>query len=214
MLVRNQMTKNPITVNPETSLASARDLIKKEKLDIIPVVNKKGHLLGVITEQDVLYASPSKATTLDVFEIHTLFAKMKVEDIMEGSPLFVSPDMHVEDAAMLIQENDVSGVCVVEKDILVGIITESDLLRVFMEIFSTRRSGIRATAVCPQERGELAKLSSALYAKGADILAFASTRGDDMTKELVVIKADGIGITDMEETIAPFVLEIKEIVEV
>lgn len=198
----------------DTSLSEARDLIKKERVDIVPVVNKKGHLMGVITEKDVLYASPSNCTTLDVFEIHTLFADMKVKDVMQKSPLTIPPDMHVEDAASLLQENNVAGVCVVKDTILVGIITESDLLRVFMQIFSTRRKGIRATAVCPQEKGELAKLSSALYAQGADILSFCSIRGDDMTKELIVIKAQGLSLEKMKETISPFVLEIQEIVEV
>ncbi len=119
----------------------------------------------------------------------------------------------MEDAARLLKENDVIGVCVVDGGVLTGIITESDLLSVFLEIFSAHQKGIRATAVCPQEKGELAKLSSALYEKGADILAFCSTRGDDMTKELVVIKATGLSLEEMENTIKPFVLEIKEVVE-
>ena len=213
MLVRNRMTKNPFSVTADTSLADARDLIKREKVDIVPVVDGKGRLTGVITEKDVLYASPSNCTTLDVFEIHTLFAQMKVTDVMEKNPLTISSDTHVEDAARLIKENDLIGVCVVDKGLLVGIITESDLLSVFLEIFSAHQKGVRATAVCPQERGELAKLSSALYDRGADILAFCSTRGDDMTKELVVIKARGLSIEEMEETIKPFVLEINEVVE-
>ncbi|MDC7224616.1 MAG: CBS domain-containing protein [Spirochaetales bacterium] len=213
MLVRNRMTKNPYTVGPDASLSEARDLIKQEKIDILPVVDKKGHLKGVLTEKDVLYASPSNCTTLDVFEIHTLFAKMQVREVMEPEPLVISPDMHVEDAARLIQAKDVTGVCVVEGDILTGIITESDLLSVFMELFSAHRKGVRATAVCPQERGELAKLSGALYASGADILAFCSTRGDDLTKELVVIKARGLSIEEMTRTIEPYVLEINEVVE-
>ena len=213
MLVKNRMTKNPYTVTPDTPLSDARDLIKKEKVDIVPVVDKKGHLEGVVTQKDVLYASPSNCTTLDVFEIHSLFAKMKVGDVMETKPLTISSEMHVEDAARLIQEQDVTGVCVVDGDLLVGIITESDLLSVFLEIFSAHQKGVRATAVCPQEKGELAKLSSALYEKGADILAFCSTRGDDMTKELVVIKATGLSIKEMTKTIKPYVLEIKEVVE-
>ncbi|MBN2627860.1 MAG: CBS domain-containing protein [Spirochaetales bacterium] len=213
MLVKNRMTRNPYSVTPDTALSEARDLIKKEKVDIVPVVDKKGHLKGVITEKDVLYASPSNCTTLDVFEIHTLFAGMKVSDVMEKNPLTISPDLHVEDAARLLKENDVIGVCVVDGGVLTGIITESDLLSVFLEIFSAHQKGIRATAVCPQEKGELAKLSSALYEKGADILAFCSTRGDDMTKELVVIKATGLSLEEMENTIKPFVLEIKEVVE-
>ena len=213
MLVRNRMTRNPFTVTADTPLADARDLIKREKVDIVPVVDGKGRLTGVITEKDVLYASPSNCTTLDVFEIHTLFGKMKVADVMEKDPLTVSSDMHVEDVARMIKDKDVIGVCVVDGGILVGIITESDLLSVFLEIFSAHQKGVRATAVCPQERGELAKLSSALYEKGADILAFCSTRGDDMTKELVVIKARGLSIEEMEETIKPFVLEVNEVVE-
>ncbi len=213
MLVKNRMTKNPYTVTPDTPLADARDLIKREKVDIVPVVDGKGRLAGVITEKDVLYASPSNCTTLDVFEIHTLFAKMKVADVMEKDPLTVTADMHVEDAARIIQEKDVSGVCVLEGNLLVGIITESDLLSVFLEIFSAHQKGIRATAVCPQEKGELANLSRALYEKGADILAFCSTRGDDMTKELIVIKARDITVEEMEETIKPYVLEINEVVE-
>jgi len=213
MLVKNRMTANPYTVTPDTSLSDARDLIKKERVDIVPVVDKKGRLKGVITEKDVLYASPSKATTLDVFEIHSLFANMKVSDVMDAHPVTIPSSLHVEDAARLLKERDLTGVCVVDGEILTGIITESDLLSVFLEIFSAHQKGVRATAVCPQEKGELAKLSSALYDRGADILAFCSTRGDDMTKELVVIKATGLSIGEMEETIRPYVLEIKEVVE-
>jgi acetoin utilization protein AcuB len=214
MLVKDRMTKNPYTVFPDTPLSDARDLIKKEKVDILPVVNKKGHLIGVVTEKDVLYASPSNCTTLDVFEIHSLFSQMKVSDVMEKDPFVLCPLMHVEDAARLIKERDVAGLCVVDEELLVGIITESDLLSVFLELFSAHRKGVRVTAVCPQERGELAKLSNALYGRGADILAFCNTRGVDMTKELVVIKALGLSIEEMKETIEPYVLEINEIVEI
>ncbi|MDC7220923.1 MAG: CBS domain-containing protein [Spirochaetales bacterium] len=213
MIVKDRMTKNPYTVNSDASLADARDLIKREKVDSLPVVDKKGHLVGLVTEKDVLYASPSNCTTLDVFEIHTLFAQMTVADVMNTEPLTLSPDTHVEDAARLIQENNVDGVCVTDGELLVGIITESDLLSVFMELFSAHRKGVRATALCPQERGELAKLSNALYDGGADILAFCNTRGDDMTKEMVVIKATGLSIKEMKKIIKPYVLDIIEVVE-
>ena len=82
MQVAYRMTKNPITISAHTPVSEARDIMKREKIHRLPVVDKHDHLLGIVTEKDILYASPSPATSLDVYEIANLLTKLQVHSVM------------------------------------------------------------------------------------------------------------------------------------
>jgi CBS domain-containing protein len=130
--VREWMSPNPITITPKTSLGAANRLMKENNIRRLPVV-QDGKLVGIVTLGDLREASPSDATSLSIFEIHYLLAKLTVEDIMTRDPVTVSPDTTVYDAAQLMLENKIGGLPVVEEGHVVGVITESDIFRMVVQ---------------------------------------------------------------------------------
>ena len=128
MLVQNWMTTEVITVTPETSLLKIGKLMRDNSVRRLPVLDDKGHVVGIISDRDVRDASPSKATTLDMYEMHYLLAELKAKDIMTPRPFTVKPTDTVEKAAMLMLDNKFGGLPVVEESgRLVGIISDQDV---------------------------------------------------------------------------------------
>ncbi|OQX29785.1 MAG: hypothetical protein B0D92_01855 [Spirochaeta sp. LUC14_002_19_P3] len=211
MYVKDHMTKNPFSVKTATSISDARELMKQEKIHHLPVVDDKGGVIGIITEKDILCASPSQASTLDMWEISTLLAKLEAGDVMTRKPIFCSPDTPVEEAAKILADNDISGLPVVENGKLSGIITESDFFKVFIDLFSIREHGLRVTALVPDKPGELAELAGAIRDAGGNILALGFIRGDSFGTKLAVIKVTGVSEEELKKVITPFVKEIDDI---
>jgi len=134
MMVKDWMTKRVITVAPETSLPDAHRLMKINHIRRLPVVDKKGRILGIVTLGDIREASPSDATTLSVWELHYLLSKLTVGKIMTPNPITVKPDSTIRQAAQLMLEHKIGGLPVVDDDNkVVGIITESDIFRLLVE---------------------------------------------------------------------------------
>jgi acetoin utilization protein AcuB len=205
------MTRSPFTVRSDGSVGDARETMKRERIHRLPVADKKGHLVGIVTEKDILYASPSPASTLDVWEMNSLLSRLTVGEVMTSDPISVTPDVPIEQAARIMADNDIGGLPVVEKETLVGIITESDIFKVFIELFASRQKGLRVTCLIPEEPGELAKLAGAIYTAGGDILSFGNMRGENPTNSLAVIKVDGLSEEALVEAITPCVQEIRDI---
>jgi CBS domain-containing protein len=133
-LVRNWMTPNPIKISIEASLTDAHDLLKEYNIRRLPVVNKRGHLVGIVTLGDIREASPSDATSLSIWEVHYLLAKLKIREIMTLDPITIYTTDTIADAANVMLEYKISGLPVVEPDgRLVGIITESDIFRLVVQ---------------------------------------------------------------------------------
>lgn len=130
--VQEWMTPNPITIGPNTSLGQANRLMKEHGMRRLPVVDR-GKLVGIVTLGDLREASPSDATSLSIFEIHYLLAKLTVKDIMAKNVVTVKPETSVFDAARLMLENKIGGLPVVDGGQVVGIITESDIFRMVVQ---------------------------------------------------------------------------------
>ncbi len=123
------MTPKVVTVTPETALPDAHRLMSENEIRRLPVV-KNGRLVGIVTRGDVRGAEPSEATSLSIWELNYLLARLKVSEIMTPKPVTVSPDATISEAAQLMLDNKISGIPVVDKDeSVVGIITESDIFR-------------------------------------------------------------------------------------
>lgn len=127
--VREWMTRDPIFIEAKTPLPEAHQIMKQRRIRRLPVVDKAGHLVGIVTRGDVREASPSNATSLSIYEIHYLLSQLSVDEIMTRHPKTVSPDTTIKEAARLMLDNKISGLPVVEGNRLVGIITESDIFR-------------------------------------------------------------------------------------
>lgn len=214
MTVDRRMTRNPVTVVPHTGVAEARQIMQREKIHRLPVLDKKQKLVGIVTEKDLLYASPSPATSLDVFEMAHLLSKLTVEKVMTRKVVTITASTTVEDAARIMADNNIGGLPVMRDGVLVGIITESDLFKLFIELFGARTKGIRATLLVPDRRGEIADIASAIRDRGGNIISFGTFLGDDQTSALCTLKVDEISREDLVSCLTPLVLEVRDIREV
>jgi acetoin utilization protein AcuB len=140
--IRDVMTKDPITIAPETSIYDAQDIMRKHTIRRLPVV-EKGKLVGMVIERMLLEASPSGATSLSIWELNYLLARMRVKDIMVRDPITISPDMPFEDALSLGQEKKIGAFPVVENGRVIGIATESDIIRVLTKVLGLHEEGVR-----------------------------------------------------------------------
>jgi acetoin utilization protein AcuB len=144
MRTKDVMTRNPITVESETLVLDAQRIMKENNIRRLPVVDK-GKLVGIITKHDLLEASPSPATSLSIFELNYLLSKMKVKDIMKKNPVTITPDTPFEEALRLGQEKKIGAFPVVDNGKLVGITTESDIIRFLTRVLGLKEEGSRIT---------------------------------------------------------------------
>ncbi|MDN5325816.1 MAG: acetoin utilization protein AcuB [Moorella sp. (in: firmicutes)] len=185
MFVRDHMTPDPITVTKETSVLDALELMKKNKIRRLPVI-QDGRLIGLVTERDILRVSPSPASTLSVFEVNYLVAKMTVKDAMIKRPVTVPPDMTIEEAALLMREHKIDNLLVMEKERLVGIITQTDLFEALIKLFGLRRPGIRLTLKVVDRIGVLADIARLVKEAGINIINIANRHKDDVYTYVVL----------------------------
>lgn len=134
MLVHEAMSHNPITIAQDTPIQQAIMVMRDEKVRRLPVLNEKNELVGIVSEKDLLYASPSPASSLDIYELHYLITKITVREVMTRDVITVSEHTPLEEAARIMVENKIGGLPVIRAGKLVGIVTESDLFKVFIEM--------------------------------------------------------------------------------
>ncbi len=214
MLVGNRMTHNPITITPDISIAEAMERMEREKVRRFPVVDKNRKMIGIVTYQDLLHASPSTATSLSIWEISYLLAQIKVQEIMTKKVITTTEDTPLEEAARLMVENQIGSLPVMRDDVIVGIITESDIFRVFLEVFGAREKGIRVTILAPYVRGSMAEITSTITKAGGLILAFDTFLGEDPTNWGATLKVSEVSKEKLLEVLKPLVVEIMDIREV
>jgi acetoin utilization protein AcuB len=213
MLIHEIMTKKPITTRPETSVSDALDLMHAKKVHRIPVLDAKGRLVGIVSESDLLYASPSPATSLNVWEIHSLMAKLTVGKVMTRKVLTVLEDAPIEEAAQIMVEHKIGGLPVVREKALVGIITETDLFKVFISMLGGYRSGVRVSASIASVKGTFAKITSAIFKAGGDIvgLGFHNVSTAPQEDWEMVIKVQDVNKTKLVTALKPVVKKIRDI---
>ncbi len=213
MFVAKNMTKNPITVTTDTTILEARKIMANEKIHRLPVLSS-GKLVGMITEKDILSASPSSASTLDVYELTYMLAKLKVKKVMQKDVITTTPNTPIEEAAIIMADNDISGLPVVDKGYVVGIITESDIFRTFIDMFSARDKGIRVTIVVPEKVGELHDITQAIAAAHGDLVTVLTFSGTAPGNRVCLLKISNLSQDDILKILEPKVIEILSIHEV
>ncbi len=211
MLVGERMTKPVITVYPDTTMPEALNLMHKEHIRRLPVVNKRGELVGIVTETDLFKASPSEATSLSIYEISYLLNQLTIDRIMTSKVITVTEDTPLEEAARIMADNSIGGLPVMRGKELVGMITETGLFRIFLELLGARRAGIRLTVSVPDTPGELAKLAQAIHAIGGNIIALGTFLGDSPSEGVVTIKIEGVKVEDLKKAIQPLVKKIMDV---
>ena len=179
MLVQNWMTSDVVYVTPDTSLLKMGKLMRDKKIGRLPVVDDNEQVVGIVSDRDVSEASPSKATSLDMYEMHYLLAGIKAKDIMTARPLTISPIETVEKAAMLLLDRKISGLPVVEESgRLVGILSERDVLKALVAISGAREGGIQVGMELSCEPGTMLPVFDLLRDRGCRILSVLSSNID------------------------------------
>ncbi|MFI5340629.1 MAG: CBS and ACT domain-containing protein [Candidatus Methylomirabilales bacterium] len=214
MLVRERMSKNPYTITADMSVAEALRRMHEVHVRRFPVLDKSGKLVGIVAEKDLLYASPSPATSLSIYEIHYLLSKLTVAQVMKKEVITVTEDTPVEDAARIMTDRKIGSLPVVRDGQLVGIITETDLFRLFQELLGARKKGVRLTLLLPEVKGTLAKITTAIAQKGGNIIALGTFLGEDPTNSLVAIKVADVPKDTLVETLKPLVVAMIDVREV
>ena len=214
MTVKSVMTHNPFTVGPQSPITDAQALMKREKVHRLPVLDSAKRLVGIVSEKDLLYASPSPATTLNVYEMHSLLAKLKVESVMTRKLITITSDTLVEDAARALVDNNIGGLPVVDNGTLVGIVTESDLFRLLIDLFGTRTKGVRATLRVPERPGELADTTRVIAEAGGNVISIGTFSGNDVTNSVMILKVENIDRERLTAILEPLVVEVMDVREV
>ena len=210
MLVGDRMTPRPVTVTSDTSIDQALQLMRSEKVRRFPVLNKQGELVGIIAEKDLLYASPSPATSLSIYELPYLLSKIKIRDLMTSDVVTVTEDTPLEEAARIMADSKIGGLPVVRDGKLVGIITETDMFKVFLELFAARQEGTRVTMLVPGETGTLAKIAGAIAERGGNILALGTIMGEDPTNYELTAKVTGVPEEELVSAMESLGMEIRD----
>jgi acetoin utilization protein AcuB len=204
------MSKPVITITPDMQITEAINLFKKEHIRRAPVI-KDGKLVGIVTEGNLLNASTSSTTTLSIWELNYLLAKIKVANVMTKNVMTVGEDTPIEQAARIMADNKIGGLPVMRDSYVVGIITETDLFKLFLELMGAREMGVRVTALVTDKPGGLAELSAEIAAQKGNFVSFGVFTGEDSSNRTVTFKVSGMQLEDVRKAIQPHVKEILDI---
>jgi acetoin utilization protein AcuB len=188
MRIRDVMTKNPVTVDSETLVLDAQKIMKENNIRRLPIVDK-GKLVGIVTQHDLLEASPSLATSLSIHELNYLLSKMKVKEIMKKNPVTITPDTPFEEALRIGQENKIGSFPVVDRGKLVGIATESDIVRFLTRALGINEEGSRITIEgLGGKLGDLEKIISIVNQHNTIILSMISSPKPEKGDWMIVLR--------------------------
>ena len=213
MLVGERMSRPAITIKPDVPIQEALNLMHKEKVRRFPVVDQRGRLVGLVSEKDLLNASPSEATSLSVWELNYLISQIKVERVMSRSIISVTEDTPLEEAARIMADNNIGSLPVLRGNEIIGMITETDLFKIFLELLGARDAGIRITVLVIDKPGKLHELTGAILSAGGNIVALGTFLGNKVENRTVTIKIANLSLEKARETVLPWVQEIVDIRE-
>ena len=200
MLVEKRMKRDPVTVSPEDSFRHAMTLIRQKGVRHLPVV-EEDRLVGIVTDRDIRQTSPSPATSLEIHELHYLLEKVRIREIMTRKVYTVTPDTPVEEAARLMLEHRIGGLPVLQEGRLVGILTETDLLKAFVEVVGIQQEQTRLELVLEDQPGAFLKVCQTIQEQGGDIVsvvtATATHRGEQ--RKVLIFRLEGVKVDPLVE---------------
>lgn len=198
MFVRHRMSSPAVTIGPSLPVMEALQVMKEQDVRRLPIVDSRGRLVGIVSEKDILRASPSQATTLSIYEVSYLLHRLTVGEIMSKDVVTVIEDTPLEEAARIMAERHLGGLPVMRDQQVVGIITETDILMGFSEALGAFAGGVRIMVDLPDEPGTLASVVDAVKNLGGNIAALVLLRPHDPGRGYLVARIQGIAAADLE----------------
>jgi len=187
MLVRKKMKKDLVTVTKDERMTVAKKIMKEKNIRHLPVVDGK-KLVGLLTNMDVRKAEASPATSLEIRELHYLLDKLTVGEIMTRNVITISPDVSIEEAAILLHDNKIGCLPVVEDGNLVGIISENDVMEILIDVMGMKEKGSRLEVQVDDKPGALADITRIIKESNVNITSVVTDIADEPGKRMVVFK--------------------------
>jgi acetoin utilization protein AcuB len=153
MFISDWMTKKVYTVTTDDNISTAIKLLKEKKIKHLPVVKNDSAIVGILSDREIKDYTPSKVTTFEIKELNYILFTTKIKEIMVKKVISAPPTMAIEEAAMVMYDNNIGCLPVVEKGKLVGIISDKDLFRVLVDITGVRHGGNRFYVVMKDKPG-------------------------------------------------------------
>lgn len=213
MIVSKRMTPNPTSITSDTKVVDALQLMRSSKFRRLPVVDN-GKLVGIVTDRDLREVSASPATSLSVFELNYLLAKMSVKDIMAKKVLTIKEDATVEEAALLMYNHRIGGLIVVnENQAVTGIITETDIFKAFVDAMGLPQGKTRISISVPDRLGVIHDITGVFKELGISIGSFVSFPSDNEQYE-VVVRADVKDYKTLSERLSALGYPVQHVVQI
>jgi acetoin utilization protein AcuB len=197
MLVKEVMTPNPVVIEPNMPVTRAQRIMKEDQVRHLPVLRKGKELVGLITRDALNRALPSELSTLSIWEINYHLANIQVREVMVKKVLTVTEDVTVEDAARIMIENKIGSLPVMREGQLVGIVTDVDLLGALSNLMGWRQPGVRVTVQVPDERGWLAKVTTAIADAGGLVAGGGAYPVSEPLKANLVFKVRNVPLDEL-----------------
>lgn len=210
MLVGYRMSKPVITIPPDMPINDALITMKKDHIRRAPVI-QNGKLIGIVSDKDLLNASPSQATSLSVWEMNYLLSKITVKDVMTKKVMTVDENTPIEEAARILADNKIGGMPVMRGDKVVGMITETDLFKMFLELMGAREKGVRVTFLIEEKPGQLAAISKAVADLGGNFVAFGQFAGEDPSSRLITFKVQDITEDQVRQIVETYGIKLVDL---
>lgn len=197
MYVRDIMTTNVVTIPSSTSIADTKRIMEAHRIRRLPVVDK-GKLVGIVTERRLEQVSPSKATSLSVWELSYLLDKTTVKEIMERDVVTVSPDMSAEESLAVAQGNKVGALVVVEDGRVVGIATTNDFFyKIVNPILGLGQPGSRVEITGGGESKALEEIISTVNKIGLEITTVHIEQLPEATQKDVCVHVNSEDVSQL-----------------
>ena len=189
MAVKDFMTRKVVYISPDTTIAHAADIMRDQKLHRLPVI-ENDKLVGLVTEGTIAEASPSKATSLSIYEMNYLLNKTKVKDVMIHDVVTISQYASLEDATYLMLKNKIGILPVVDNEQVYGVITDRDIFKAFLEVSGYGEEGVRMRFVTEDEVGVLSHIIALLVEENLNISNTVNIPRKD-GKVVIEVQIDG-----------------------
>jgi acetoin utilization protein AcuB len=197
MLVVERMTPQPVTIALESTVGQALEIIESRHLRHLPVMDERDSLVGIVSEKDLLRANWDDS----------------IQAVMTRDVITVTEYTALEEAARIMADHKISSLPVMRNGKLVGIITETDLFKIFLELLAAREKGVRLTMLIPEEKGMLASVTTEIANMGGNILALSTFMGEDPTNRMLTVKVSdvpGDKLVAIMEALGMEIVDVRE----
>ena len=210
MAVKDFMTRKVVYISLDTTIAHAADMMREQKLHRLPVI-ENDQLVGLVTEGTIAEASPSKATSLSIYEMNYLLNKTKVGDVMIRDVVTISQFASLEDATYLMLKNKIGILPVVDNEQLYGVITDRDIFKAFLEVSGYGEEGVRLRFVTENKVGVLEQIIRLLVEENLNISNTVNIPRKDGKVVIEVQLAGNIDTALLKKKFEEHAIELAEI---